>query len=964
MLPAEKIASKFRNENEIHRGNRIVLVRNDGSEEKVKALKNVSVKHFGKNSLIKIQENYNIVCANFCLGEGAYIEIGKNFSVRFNLNIDTKTNNGTIIIGSNVNIGECHIVAGDEDGLEVIIGNNFLAATDVFIRNSDSHSIFDIESNALINIPKFGVHIGDNVWCGYNATILKDANIPDNCVIGACSVVGHKEFVEHSIIAGVPARIIRTGITWDSRTVTKIKQLEEKETDKKYFEDNFFVITSDDNLNEIIPRLYGYAVLEDKLLINSHNCNRRFSGTDFGVYVNVTTDDNEINIYQDYFGSFGLHLYRNREYWAISNSFIYLVNYLSKKKSMSFDDDFAKAFLAPPTAVLSYENTMIKEITILPRNCTVKINKSERKLDICSFEQKETYIPIDSKEAIAIIDTWHNKWNRIIKTLSDAGEFVTCDLSGGKDSRASFTSLFAENLDLNSIHFNSTNDKLYTHGDDYAIACKIAEKYGFHLNAASDKRDTYKMNPEQNLNASLLLKCGFHKELMFTTLYNRKTMFKITGSGGEALRDHWSEPVDDFISNNCKYVNFNSVDSAGCLNEMLTVTVEKQNKAAATSCTVANDYFYKNVRMRYHFGKGQAEMFMSNSIWLAPLLDPSLYTLNQNIGKDNDSDLLYAVLYDRFIPEINDLPFDSNRIVDEKTWKLAREINEKYPYIKAEATDEIKLTIDSERIAPLASDIEKTPFDCLKELFYSDEVSDFIRGYFGKEVYNKADLYYRNTEYHPYIQAAGLVETYLVYKLANNGRMPSAQSEDFFVPSVYSNNGFMREIIDLLNSARVDIKDTGAETNNIEIISCSDKDYYMEIPHWWIDAGGKGKVVQSSKGEFEIKFRCIGDGKLNLRVMGPHMKDNDENILSIKTDIMLFTLSRSEGGEQIISEKKAFTVDSRRTRKYETPCADGEVFDLKIKWYPYVYAPDELNTLFSKLYYRHISQFKFWKPNR
>lgn len=953
MFPAEKIASKYRDENAIHKGNRIVLLHNDGSEEEVKSLKNVTIKYFGKNSLIKIYDNYNIARANFYLGEGAYIEIGKDFSVRGNLYLDTKTNNGSVIIGSNANIGECHIVAGDEDDLEVVIGINFLAATDIYIKNADGHSIYDIETKELINIPKFGVHIGDNVWCGYNVSVLKDANIPDNCVIGASSVVGRKKFIENSIIAGVPAKTIRTGITWDSRSLTKIKQSEEKGKDEKYFEDNFFVISVDDDMGEISPRLYGYAVSEDKLLINSHNCNHSFSKWDFGVYVNVTVDDNEINIYQDYFGSFGLHLYRNGDYWAISNSFIYLVNYLSQKKPMSFDADFAKAFLAPPTAALSYENTMIKEITILPRNCFVKLNKLDRKLEICHFEQKETYIPIDSKEAIDIIDAWHNKWNRIIKALSDAGEYVSCDLSGGKDSRASFTLLFSKNLDLNSIQFNSTKDKLYTHGDDYAIACKIAEKYGFNLNAASDKRSIYKMDPEQNLNASLLLKCGFHKELMFTSLYNKNTMFRITGCVGD-LRDFWSESVDEFIFENCRYVNFNSVDSAECLNKMMLNTRDKVGKNLDEGYHTAKEFFYRNVRVRYQYGKGSAEMFMSNSIWLSPLLDPVLYLLSQDIGRDNDYDLLYAILYDRFIPEINDLPFDSNRVIDEKTWKIAQEINEKYPYVCTETNDDIEVIIDS----------EKTPSDYLKELFYSDDVSDFIRGYFGKEVYNKADQYYRNTAYHPYIQAAGLVETYFIYKLADNDKIPSAQSEEFFVPSLYSNNGFMHEILDLLNSARVDIKDFGAETNDIEIISCSDNDYYTEVPHWWIDARGKGKVVQSTKGELEIEFKCIGDGKLYLKIMGPHMKDNDENVLSIKTDIICFTLIKVENGKPIISENSAFTVDSRRPRKYEISCVDGEVFDLKVKWWPYIYAPEELNELFSKLYYRHISQFKFWKPKR
>lgn len=53
--------------------------------------------------------------------------------------------------------------------------------------------------------------IGNNVYIGCGAKILGDVTIGDECVIGANAVVIH-DVEEGSVVAGVPARVIRTGI--------------------------------------------------------------------------------------------------------------------------------------------------------------------------------------------------------------------------------------------------------------------------------------------------------------------------------------------------------------------------------------------------------------------------------------------------------------------------------------------------------------------------------------------------------------------------------------------------------------------------------------------------------------------------------------------------------------------------------------------------------------------------------
>jgi serine acetyltransferase len=51
--------------------------------------------------------------------------------------------------------------------------------------------------------------IGDNVYIGPGAVLYGDITIADNCFIGANAVVNKSVTEEYSVIAGVPAKVIR-----------------------------------------------------------------------------------------------------------------------------------------------------------------------------------------------------------------------------------------------------------------------------------------------------------------------------------------------------------------------------------------------------------------------------------------------------------------------------------------------------------------------------------------------------------------------------------------------------------------------------------------------------------------------------------------------------------------------------------------------------------------------------------
>jgi acetyltransferase-like isoleucine patch superfamily enzyme len=60
------------------------------------------------------------------------------------------------------------------------------------------------------------VYIGKNCFIAVGATIMPGITIGDECIVGAGAVVS-KNVPSHSIVAGNPAKVIRTGVTMNKR---------------------------------------------------------------------------------------------------------------------------------------------------------------------------------------------------------------------------------------------------------------------------------------------------------------------------------------------------------------------------------------------------------------------------------------------------------------------------------------------------------------------------------------------------------------------------------------------------------------------------------------------------------------------------------------------------------------------------------------------------------------------------
>jgi acetyltransferase-like isoleucine patch superfamily enzyme len=144
------------------------------------------------------------------LGEGSRLLIGDGCSLAA-LKIEAR--DGVFIeIGNGVSFVWRTLLALAEPS-HLRIGAGSLFADETTILASDYHSLVDKHTGRRINSAA-NVEIGEQVWLGLRATVLKGVRIGNHAVIGFGAVVT-SDIPPNCVAAGNPARIIRGGIQWN-----------------------------------------------------------------------------------------------------------------------------------------------------------------------------------------------------------------------------------------------------------------------------------------------------------------------------------------------------------------------------------------------------------------------------------------------------------------------------------------------------------------------------------------------------------------------------------------------------------------------------------------------------------------------------------------------------------------------------------------------------------------------------
>jgi acetyltransferase-like isoleucine patch superfamily enzyme len=91
-------------------------------------------------------------------------------------------------------------------GSEITIGDEVFIADQVIIRDWDGHRIVGRPDKAPIRI-------GNRVWIGMRAVILKGVTIGDGAVVSAGAIVT-KNVPPGAVVAGNPARVVKDDVQW------------------------------------------------------------------------------------------------------------------------------------------------------------------------------------------------------------------------------------------------------------------------------------------------------------------------------------------------------------------------------------------------------------------------------------------------------------------------------------------------------------------------------------------------------------------------------------------------------------------------------------------------------------------------------------------------------------------------------------------------------------------------------
>lgn len=183
--------SVLKNSHIVFNGSNNILVVDDGVE-----IVNSEIKINGDNSVCYIRPQKTPLYADFTVNGGCCVFIGKN----------TYTN------------GKLYLIASERQN--ILIGDDGLFSFGIWIRTADPHLLYDCESKERIN-PSMSVLIGDHVWVGQNALILKGTHIGSGSIIGAASVVSHKTVGSNCAAVGNPAKVIKSGY-FSQKTVCTI----------------------------------------------------------------------------------------------------------------------------------------------------------------------------------------------------------------------------------------------------------------------------------------------------------------------------------------------------------------------------------------------------------------------------------------------------------------------------------------------------------------------------------------------------------------------------------------------------------------------------------------------------------------------------------------------------------------------------------------------------------------------
>lgn len=443
------------------------------------------------------------------------------------------------------------------------------------------------------------------------------------------------------------------------------------------------IFIDSDNYKADSNNLYGYCLSDnDEIYLGDSGWQERDRLYEIppldGQYIWISKKNNTIRIRTDITGQEAVYYYCSKQYWAISNSFYLLTLSLrSREIELEFNDSVLDCFLYNKgkhiSAQLMSNNTLAKEIRLLPQNFELKISKENG-----NYNSKESKYydfmeeaPKNISEYSEMMHEYVLKKINLIKSLSCAGYKLRISLSGGYDSREIFSSAVLAKKIYPEVDFDVFSD---TNSPEFKISKYVANTLGFSV---KDRNSMFESNLSKNrlttnesFNNWLIGNSGTYIPVLIPISTINESRGHVDFWGFVSYE--WDYFLRDQSSLNGGSPNIKTVEEIKLEIKSTTLPEGKKNNiikelesyffdiGVPISMENSMDMYYMGTRSRHHYGRRWFKNIQNPGIQIGPLQLKEQILLNFFCSKQKfDKRQFHKDLLSITTPELADIEFDS-----------------------------------------------------------------------------------------------------------------------------------------------------------------------------------------------------------------------------------------------------------------------------------------------------------------
>ena len=413
-----------------------------------------------------------------------------------------------------------------------------------------------------------------------------------------------------------------------------------------------------------------------------------------GCYTCIETTQEKIIISQDFLGMQGIYHYKNGQRNVFSNGYEKLVDYLLKSNcSLSIDKNFCVQYIFSNEEPINMNDTMLNEIKRLGKDFLIEINKNDGNVSLFEKDYEAHSIKVDSKEAINILDNWHNKWVNVYRNLVKLKSPIIIDLSGGMDSRICFGLFLNSNIDKNNVIIkrNIPRETSYQKNyDDWEISHEVIKQYDYEDRSNLPYFKSF-LSEKNNLPIfeeidNLLF--GNSKICDYNAFLYSEPVFHINGIYGD--RNHLGDMVEinNYLRHKKKKFSKDMkeedikilADLMDKYSEIIFKKYESRNRFL-----FLGDYSFEYINR--FFGEKITTRIFHNDISICPFADPSIHKIEIHMEGTKNYYALASLIYNRYFEDLLKVKFQTDaepRIINEEEINFAKKQCQKYPFRKVE----------------------------------------------------------------------------------------------------------------------------------------------------------------------------------------------------------------------------------------------------------------------------------------